>query len=358
MVKAEDKVKQLRADGHTVWSISRINSYHNCQFEYYNSYILKNKGVQNCYTSAGTFIHDKIEKYYKGDKEVKITFSKDFDIQMAENELLGLDFPSELIRDNFVKDVKHYTENFKKLDGKFVLEKLIVFKIDDHYIQGYVDAIQVIENEEGIKDVNVIDWKTSSKFSGKKKLQDAGRQLVMYKLGLEDTTSAKINEVKWCMIKYLYVCHMQKNGKVKYKMCNRGKWVKEMKSALEKEMLKDGMDDLEVSILIEEAITINNIDKLPQFIKDKYWIEDCYVIYEVDEEKIQELKEYVNSTIEEIQSKDQTNESHWKPLDLEKDSFYCNNLCGHRQICHFRKKYINEMAIPKKDVLIDLDDLM
>jgi len=357
LVKAEDKVKQLRADGHTVWSISRINSYHNCQFEYYNSYILKNKGIQNCYTSSGTFIHDKIEKYYKGEEEVKLTFSKDFDIQMAENELLGLDFPSDLIKDNFVKDVKHFTENFSKLEGKFVLEKLIVFQIGKHYIQGYIDAIQVIENEEGNKNVNVIDWKTSSKFGGKK-LDEAGRQLLIYKLGLESTTSAKINEVKWCMIKYLYVCHIQKNGKIKRKMCNRGKWVKEMKSTLEKEMLKEGMDDLEIDILMEESLIKNSIDNLPQYIKDKYWLEDCYVTYEVNEDNVQELKDYVNLTIEEIQSKNHNDETEWKPLDFEKDSFYCNNLCGHRQSCSFRKKYINELNLPKKDALLDLYDLL
>ncbi|MEQ6355120.1 PD-(D/E)XK nuclease family protein [Lysinibacillus sp. M3] len=357
MVKAEDKVKQLRADGHIVWSISRINTYDNCQFEYYNSYILKNKGIQNCYSSPGTFIHGKVEKYYKGDDEVKHTFSNDFDILMAENELLGLDFPSDLIRDNFVKDVKHFTENFSKLDGKFVLEKLIVFQLGEHYIQGYVDAIQVIENEKNNKDVNVIDWKTSSKFSGKKRIE-AGRQLLMYKIGLESTTSAKINEVKWCMVKYLYVCYMQKNGKIKRKMCNRGKWVKEMKSTLEKEMLKEGMDDLEVDILIEESLKENSIDNLPSYIKEKYWLEDCYVTYEVNEENIKELKNYVNTTIEEIQSKNKNDETEWKPLDFEKDSFYCNNLCGHRLTCSYRKKYINELNLTKKDTLSDLDDLL
>ena len=357
-MKAEDKLKQLRDDGNTVWSISRINSYHNCQYEYYNTYVLRNRGIQNVYSGVGSFIHDKIESYYRGDEEVKLNFSKDFEIQMAENELIGMDFPSESIRENFTNDVKHYTENFKKLDGKFLLEKLIVFQIDDHYIQGYIDCIQVIENEEGNKDVNVIDWKTSSKFAGKKKLQDAGRQLVMYQLGLEATTSAKINEVKWCMIKYLYVCHVQKNKKIKYKMCNRGKWVKEMQLALEKEMIKEGVDDLEVSILMEEALKNNNIDNLPQFIKEKYWLEDCYVTYEVDEEKIKELKNYINSTIKEIESKDKEDASEWKPLDFEKDSFYCNNLCGHRQTCSFRKNYVNELNLTKKDTLSNLDDLL
>lgn len=352
MVKAEDLLKELRADGNVVWSISRINSYHNCQFEYYNTYILRNRGKPNCYTATGTFVHDKIEQIYKGDNDVKLNFSKDFDIQMAENELLGLDFPSDLIRDNFVNDVKHFTENFKVLDGKFLLEKLILFQIDGHWIQGYIDAIQVIEDEVGNKQVNIVDWKTSSKFAGKDKLTEAGRQLVLYKLGLESTSKAQINEVKWCMIKYLYVCHVQANKKIKRKMCNRGKWVKEMKSPLEKEMLKQDMDDFEIDILMEQALKDNSIDKLPQFIKDKYWLEDCYVTYEVDEDKINELKTYINETIAAIQSKSTDDVTQWKPLDVEKESFYCNNLCGHRNNCQFRLEYVKSLNLGKKD---DLD---
>nr|WP_233499550.1 hypothetical protein [Bacillus velezensis] len=37
------------------------------------------------------------------------------------------------------------------------------------------------------------DWKTSSKFAGKK-LNEAGRQLLMYKLALEQTTDLKVDK--------------------------------------------------------------------------------------------------------------------------------------------------------------------
>ena len=203
------------------------------------------------------------------------------------------------------------------------------------------------------KKVNVIDWKTSSKFSGKAKLQEAGRQLLMYKLGLEATSKAKINTVSWCMIKYLYVCHVQKNGKTKQKMCSRRKWVKDMKSTFEKEMKNNGVDDLEVDILVEEAIKNNNIDNLPQYIKDKYWIEDCYVEYEVTEERIQELKEYVNNTIALIESKNPNDENDWKHADFEKDSFYCNHLCNHRDTCKFLKEYKKGLNLTKREVTLD-----
>ena len=347
-MQADDKVKQLRADGHTVWSISRLNSMNNCEYEYYNTYVLRNRGTGNCYSEAGTFTHDYIESVYRGEKE-KLEFSTKFNEQMIENEFLGIEFPSEQIRDNFIADMKHYTENFQLLDGKHLLEKLIVFDIDGHYMQGYIDMIQVTDD----KQINVVDWKTSSKFSGKKKLQEAGRQLLMYKLGLEATSKAKINTVSWCMLKYLYVCHVQKNGKIKRKMCSRRKWVKEISEALKKEMITNGEDDLVVSLEVDEAIKNNNIDNLPQYIKDKYWIEDCYVEYEVTEERIQELKDYVNNTIALIESKNPNDENDWSHADFEKDSFYCNHLCNHRSTCKYLKEYKKTLNLNKKEVTFD-----
>lgn len=346
-MSTKEKLDKLRADGITVWSISRLNAFNNCNYEYYNTYVLRNRGKGNCYTEAGTFVHDYIESVYKGEKD-KLQFSKKFNDQMVENEFLGIEFPNDQIRDGFIADVKHYTENFKLLSGNHLLEKLIVFEIDNHYIQGYIDMIQVTEDKE----VNVVDWKTSSKFGGKK-LTEAGRQLVMYKLGLESTSNVSINSVKWCMLKYLYVCHVQKNGKVKRKMCSRRKWVKEMENALRKEMITNGEDDLIVSLEIDEAIKNNNMDNLPQYIKDKYWLEDCYVEYEVDEDKIDELKQYVNKTIENINSLDANDASQWKPLDLEKESFYCNYLCNHRESCKFLKEHKQSFSDNKKKANIN-----
>lgn len=158
-MKAEDKLKQLRADGHTVWSFSRLGSFHNCQYEYYNTYVLKNRGKGNIYTDAGSFVHDYIEGVYKNEKD-KLNFARDFNEKMIELEFLGIEFPSDQIRDNFIADVKHYTEHFRLLNGNHLLEKLIVFEIDENvWLQGYIDMIQVDED----KNVNVVDWKSSSK---------------------------------------------------------------------------------------------------------------------------------------------------------------------------------------------------
>jgi hypothetical protein len=209
-------------------------------------------------------------------------------------------------------------------------------------MQGYIDGIT--PSQKGKPYIDIIDWKTSSKFSGKK-LNEAGRQLLMYKLGIEDNTNFKVDKVMWFMIKYLYVCNMQKNGKVKRKMCNRGKWVKEIRTQIEKELYKCNMDEFEVELLLDKAEEDNNLDCLPKEIQEKYWLEDCFVEYEITDEKIDEFKQYIINTVKEIESKDPNNPDEWKPVEIDKyNSFYCSTLCSHRKTCPTYKKFLDENA--------------
>jgi len=339
-LKAKDKLQQLKDSGEIIYSNSKINTFNNCQFEYYNTYVLKNRGIGNCYTEMGSEIHNNIENIYNGvsnKEDLKVNYNN----KLAELEILDIRFPNEKIKASWVSDVNHFVENFNKMDTKMKTEELIVFQTDDgEHFQGYIDAI--VPSEKGKPYVNIIDWKTSSKFSGKK-LNEAGRQLLMYGLGLEQTTNYKVDKIMWFMVKYLYVCNVQKNGKTKRKMCNRGKWVKEIKNPLEKALYKLGIDEFEVDILLDQAIESNNLEGLPQEIQGEYWLQDCFVEYEVTDKKKKELKEYLKNTIIEINSKNKDDESEWKPVEITKyDSFYCATLCGHRKSCKFYKQFLKE----------------
>ncbi|MBG9689395.1 hypothetical protein ABD91_00420 [Lysinibacillus sphaericus] len=345
----EELVKKLRAEGKTIYSISRINTMNTCNFEYYNTYIKKNRGISNCYGEVGSEIHDYIENVYRGNIIDTIDFNQKLHNKLLELEIMDLDFPSEAIKNSFVKDLDHFTKNFNKLDGIFTLEKMFVTNIKGYWLLGYIDAIQVIDaiQIDENNNINIIDWKTSSKFTGSK-LQDAGRQLVIYKLGLENTAGITINEIKWAMLKYINVCWKLKNGNIKKRMVNRGKLIKEMKNTFEKEMLKSGMDEIEVGMILMLAESNNSFKDLPKIITDKYWLEDCFVEYEATEEVIKEVEGYVVNTIEEIENKDIHNESEWKPLDFDKDgTFYCNTLCSHRKTCKFISQYNKENPFKK-----------
>lgn len=358
-MNAEEKLQELKDAGIKVYSFSKLGSFYNCEFEYYNSYVKKNRGIDNVYTLLGSCIHSNLEEIYggNGDKE---SFKSSYKDKLIELEMLGVNFPNDKIGDSYKADILHFIENFEKLDTKMIQEKLIVFEIADGiWMQGYIDAI--IPSDKGNPFVNIIDWKTSSKFSGKK-LNEAGRQLLMYKLGLEATTNKKVDKVMWCMVKYINVCSKLKNGKTKKKMCNRGKWVKEISKQLEKDLHKLNIDEFERELMLDKSISDNNLDALSKEIQDKYWLEDCYVEYEITDEKLEEFKKYVIDTVNEIENKDKEDKGSWKPVEINKyNSFYCSTLCGHRRICEYYKKFLDENSdgFEKKDKKneIDFDDL-
>ncbi|ATF13558.1 hypothetical protein A616_16710 [Brevibacillus brevis X23] len=334
-------VEDLIAKGFKVYSFSKLGTFNNCQYEYYNTYILKNKGIENCYTLLGSTIHNGIELIYSGEQN-EDTFKNKYYNKLTELELLGINFPNDKIKASWVADVNHFYENFKKMDKKMLLEKHIIFEISDGiWMQGYIDSIS--PSELGKPYIDILDWKTSSKFTGKK-LTEAGRQLLMYKVGLESTSNFKVNKVAWFMIKYIYVCSNGKS-KVKKKMCNRGKWVKEMRDSLEKDLLKLQMETFEIELLLDKAVQDNNINCLPNEVRGKYWLEDCIVEYEITEERINEFKEYIIDTIKEIESKNIEEESEWIAVEIDsKNSFYCSVLCGHRKTCKYYKQYLDENA--------------
>jgi ATP-dependent helicase/DNAse subunit B len=351
----KEKLEELRKSGAKIYSFSKLGTFNNCEYEYYNTYIKRTRGIDNVYTLLGSLLHDNIESIYKGESDIE-QFKTNYTNKLVELELLGFKFPSDKIGDSWKKDMEHFLNNFNKIDTKMLLEKLIVFEIiPGIFMQGYIDAI--LPSEKGKPYVNIYDWKSSSKFTGKK-LGEAGRQLLMYKLGLEASTELKVAKVMWFMVKYINVCTTLKNGNVKKKMCNRGKWVHEMRTSLTKELRISGMDDFEIEMLLDKSVEENNITRLPKSVQEKFWLEDCIVEHEASDENIAELKKYVADTVAAIEGKDQTNDDEWKPVEITKyNSFYCSVLCGHRKSCPFYKNFLEQNAdsFEKKDKKDEFD---
>jgi len=247
---------------------------------------------------------------------------------------LGEKFPSETIEKSWRADIEQFLNNFNKIDQRVVTEKETVFNLmEDIWIMGYIDAIFASENQQ----INIIDWKTSSEFKGDK-LKEAGRQLILYKLAIENTTNLKVNKIGWYMIKYINVKY---NNKMK--MCNRGKWVKQISNLLKTDLKRLGFQDFIQDMYLNTAIENNNLENMPQEIKNKYSLEDCIVWYNPKEQDIEECKMYIHNAVKEIESKNKQDETQWEPVDINsKSEFFCKNLCNHKKDCPFLKKYNEE----------------
>lgn len=337
--EVDERLQKLWDEGKKVFSFSKLNCFNNCEYEYFCTYILNKPRKQNIYGELGGFIHDQIEKLYKNET-TKEDIIKAYESKMMEIELLDtMNFANEKIENGWKADIEHFLHNFTKIDKKAILEKFVLFEpVKDVHIQGYVDAIFPTEN----KKLEIIDWKTSSKFSGKK-IKEAGRQLVLYKMAIESTTDYEVERVGWYMIKYVNVCSKLKNGKIKKSMRSRRKWVEESRALIEKELDSLGIDLFEIEMLMDRAIKDNNLDCMPDNLKNKIWLEDCIVYYDVTKEEEEELRKYIENTVTSIDLKDVNNPDDWKPIEITKfNNFFCGQLCSHGKTCKHYQKFIAE----------------
>ena len=357
----DPRIEKLRSEGKTVWSYSRINSFNQCKLGYHLNYNKRMKNNQNIYSYMGGIIHDAIEAFQLGGFDSdgnRLNIVSDSDMVMIkendtsflkkkyyegllESEMLGLKFPNETIEKSWKDCMEDWLESFKKIDRRMVTEKLIVFEVvNGIWIQGYIDVL--MGNEDGT--VDIMDWKTSSKFTGKELIK-AGRQLLLYELGVEDNFKRKTSNRYWYMFKLINLCKKQKNGKIKKATFARNKWVKDNKKQFENALRKAEIDEFEIPIYINKAVADNSIECFPDDVKSQYWLEDAYVSYGSGNGKVEELKSYIKTTVETINSLDKNNDDDWDVEDIDpKKSFFCNNLCGVRESCHKYKEYLEKYS--------------
>lgn len=317
------EVEKLKKEGKTVWSFSRLDCFENCKLSYKYGYIDKVNGKDNIYNLVGTFMHDNKEAYLNK-LTTKEKWLSDFDDYIFELQMNGVNFPNEIIKNNYVESISHYIKHQEDNNNKNIIEKFVLYQIDENnWIQGYIDYIDV---KDGI--FRIIDFKTSSEYTGEKKIK-AGRQLILYKIILEYITGRNVSFVGWDMMKYCYVCKKQKNGKIKRYFIQRNKIAKEMKSRYYKDLISIGKLDFEADMIVSE------MNDIPEELNDIYWIEDGLVEYEISEEVENEVRNFVNKTILNIK-----NEKEFEPYNITKeDNFFCGNLCGYKNVCWKWKEY-------------------
>lgn len=323
------KLEELRNEGHTVYSISRLNNFGQCKLGYYYTYILKDRGKDSIYGTMGGCIHDCLQNICDGNGTYEDMFNT-YKNELNKCRLVGMKFPSENIGESWDKDMVHFVTNFRSPYNKTLTEKGFVTKIGDVYMQGFIDLMT--PNEDSL---DVIDWKSSSSFKGDKLLK-AGRQLVLYKIAVEKEFGVPVNEVMWYMMKYVYV-----NYDGKQKMCNRGKWVKEVSNLIKTQLKKLGVADILIPMMIDKAIENNSLDNMPQEVKDRFVLEDCIVKYNITQELIEETVRYIENSVKEIEGSGEDIEKY-PPCNIDKENFFCSTLCGHSDKCSPYKDWLNK----------------
>lgn len=146
------------------------------------------------------------------------------------------------------------------------------------------------------------------------------------------------------------------------KQGERHKWIASIRTQLKKDMKEHGYSDCDAEITYNECLMNNNLDILPDGIKDNYKLEDCYVYGIVDEYNINKLINQMTTDINDINSKGK-DETNWTENKVcNNDTYYCNVLCGVKKHCKYYSQYLDSLKNEKYskediDILTELENL-
>ena len=195
--RANDKrLQELRDKGCQIYSISRLNTLHQCKYQAYLNYIVGETQKPNIWACAGGIIHDRLEDCIHG-RGTKEDLRAAIDDELENFSMLDIDFPLDKngnpsVRNNWIANMTRFAEEFEIPVGNFETEQLVILPINDHAVmQGYIDVLE--PNDDG--SVNIWDWKTSSQFTGDH-LIEAGRQLAFYAMARENE-GLTVRSAKW-----------------------------------------------------------------------------------------------------------------------------------------------------------------
>ncbi len=146
------------------WSYSRLEIFDDCPYRWFLTYIHKPKleKEDKFYASYGLFMHDLLEKYYKGENS-KEELLMMFLTQFSERTKGGGRPKVDTVRKYF-KTGKEYIKSLEPLPFKMIsVEEKIDFKIGDYSFTGRIDYLGELDGEYIIVDNKSRDLKPRSK---------------------------------------------------------------------------------------------------------------------------------------------------------------------------------------------------
>ena len=342
-----------------IWSWSKWNCFHTSPYEYFLKYILhKKEDRTDCiYTTTGGIAHDIMERRYTGKLPYEQMIDDFEDGWVTAFNIAEMKFDrnspekNDKISQKYYENLKHFFMNHNPLKYKPVIEQFVKAKIGDNLFQGYIDVC--FKDDEG--NFNILDWKTSSIYKGKKAENECG-QLVVYAIGLnqQGVPMDKIH-ICWNFLKYVSIQYEQANGAVKTREVERCKIGESLQTNAKMWLKKLGYTD-QVDDYLKLLLDTNDIKCLPKEVQEKYIISDCYVYVPLTDELINRWKETIISTINDIELREKdyeethSDKAFWDTDEsVEAQSYYFSTLCGYSPNLHLPYKAYLERTEKAKD---------
>lgn len=171
------------------WSFSRLNSFHTCKREWYEMYVMGQRGENGFFGEFGGCCHKVLEEYAKGNISI-FDISQEYEnlfSQMVEHDAPPNKYV-DIKQSYFDKGLDYFDNIDLDLENYEVLgvEKEVRFKIGDKDFVGYIDLLL---KEKATGKIIILDHKSASiKFlkngqvskSDREHVREFIRQLCLY----------------------------------------------------------------------------------------------------------------------------------------------------------------------------------
>ena len=341
-----------------IWSWSKINCFHTSPYEYYLRYIknAKEDRANSIYVTTRGIAHNILEKFYTKEITYEKMLEEFEDGWTVAVDIADLKFDrsdeekNAKIKDKYYENLAHFFNNHTILKNKPIIEQFVKIKVDDNLFQGYIDC--AFKDDEGC--INIVDFKTSSIYKNAKAENECG-QLVLYALGLNQQGVPFENiKICWNFLKYVSIEYMQKYGTVKTREVERCKIGESLQSNAKTWLKHFGYEPDEY---LMKLLDTNDINCLPEEVRNKYHITDCYVYVDLTDELIEKWTTHVSTVIKDIKLREKDYEEtnndkcFWDTDEsVEKQSYYFANLCPYSPSQHLPyKAYLEKLEASKNN---------
>lgn len=316
--KTREELKEIcsKLNVETLDSWSKYHCYKQDHWEAFLKYVLHKKEdrTNGIYAVSGGYCHDIIERFYSGEIKYEDMIDEYEDSLLTMN-IAELKYDrndsekNEKIANKYENCIRHFFRNHDVIKSPHLIEHFITIRIcDDIVLQGYIDFLFTEkykdENGKGKTKIRIIDWKTSTRYTGKKIDAECG-QLVIYAEGIRQALNIPLDDIScaWNFLKYVTVTYEQKNGTFKDRYVERNSIGESLVNTAKMWLKHFGYED-DIDSYVDTMILDNTIDCLPDEVREKFVIKDCYVEVPLSEEKIDELKADIIKTIHDFREKE------------------------------------------------------
>ena len=188
-----------------LWSYSRLSSFYNCPYCWYEAYVNKERGCGNFFSSYGSMMHSILQEYAEG-KLTIFELNDEFTKRFGE---IPEDAPKNKyvdIRDSYFNKGINFLNNININFDKYEIlsvEKKITFEINGYKFIGYID---ILLKDKSTGEIIVLDYKSRRVDTLKngnlskgslRQLEDFKKQLYIYSKAVFEEYGKYPDKIAW-----------------------------------------------------------------------------------------------------------------------------------------------------------------